>query len=773
MKNTLLIAMVLCLGTGGTGDLRAQTPDTDPTPGIEVLAAEVDQTRDWSPLDHPVLDVHRAPGAIVLDGSLDDPGWAGAARATGFAENYPDIRTRPPVESEVLVTYDAENLYLGFVARDEPGEIRTRISDRDQMWQDDYFGILLDTYADASWAYFLFANPSGVQGDSRFAEAVGEDDGFDIVFESEGRITDDGYVVEMAIPFESLRFPDRPEQTWRATFWRTRPRDSRDTYTWAATTRGEQCFLCQFGTLTGIEGVRSGGALELFPAVTASTSGALEEEDDPDSDFGSYDSDGEVSLGLRYAFPVGLTAEATLNPDFSQVESDVAQVDANTTFALFFPERRPFFQEGSDLFESYFSTVYTRQINDPTVAGKLIGRIGRTTLAYLGARDENSPILLPFQERSFVDQSGPSLSNILRARRTYGENSYVGGLFTDRRFEDGGGAGTNWGVDGVQRFLGDWRLEYQLVGSHTVEPDEPGATASLGDATFDDGAHTAAFDGESFGGFAQYTSLEHTGRRWFSDIDYWATSPTYRSDNGFETRNDYKTLIVFEELNFYPELSWLDQFTIDTRAERNWTWDMGDRKRDYINPTIELSLKGQTFVEAGYSWGREQFDGIDFGGLRTWSLFARSNASDLVQGGFYTEGGREISRNSDPPVLGDAFYLELFGTVKPFARMTFEPSLIFSSLDRTDTGEEIFSGWILRTRSTLSFSRQLFLRLVLQYDDFDEQFNVEPLVTYKLNPFTLFYVGSTQVFREFPAPRDELTPVERQYFAKFQYLFRL
>jgi hypothetical protein len=200
---------------------------------------------------------------------------------------------------------------------------------------------------------------------------------------------------------------------------------------------------------------------------------------------------------------------------------------------------------------------------------------------------------------------------------------------------------------------------------------------------------------------------------------------------------------------------------------------MGDRKRDYINPTIELSLKGQTFVEAGYSWGREQFDGIDFGGLRTWSLFARSNASDLVQGGFYTEGGREISRNSDPPVLGDAFYLELFGTVKPFARMTFEPSLIFSSLDRTDTGEEIFSGWILRTRSTLSFSRQLFLRLVLQYDDFDEQFNVEPLVTYKLNPFTLFYVGSTQVFREFPAPRDELTPVERQYFAKFQYLFRL
>ena len=765
MYRTWTIAIALALGALGQGvltpgDLRAQSPPP---------AAE-----SWAPQDNPVLDVRRTAGAIEIDGALDDPGWAGAARATGFAENFPDIRAAPPVESEVLVTYDDENLYLGFIARDEPGQIRTRISDRDQMWQDDYFGILLDTYGDASWAYFLFANPSGVQGDSRFAESAGEDDGFDIVYRSEGRITDEGYVVEMAIPFQSLRFPDRPEQEWRATFWRTRPRDSRDTYTWAATTRGEQCFLCQFGTLRGIQGVRSGGALELFPAVTASTAGELADVDDPGAGFGEYDADGEASLGIRYAFPVGLTAEATLNPDFSQVESDVAQVDANTTFALFFPERRPFFQEGSDLFESYFSTVYTRQINDPTVAGKLIGRMGRTTLAYLGARDEHSPILLPFEERSFVDLAGASVSNILRARRTYGgQNSYVGALFTDRRFEDGGGSGTNWGVDGVQRFLEKFRFEYQLLGSHTVEPDDAGATADLGDMTFDDEEHTGIFDGESFGGFAQYTSLERSGRRWFSDIDYWAASPTYRSDNGFETRNDYRTVIVFQELNFYPESSWIDQFTVDVRAERNWTYDMGDRKRDYVNPTVEMSLKGQTFVEAGYTWGRDQFQGVDFGGVRSWSLFARSNASDLIQGGFYTEGGREVSRNSDPPTLGDAFYFELFGTLKPFSRMTVEPSWIYSRLDRVDNGEEIFSGWIFRTRNTLSFSRRLFLRFVLQYDDFDEQFNVEPLVTYKLNPFTLFYVGSNQVFRDLTPPDGDLRATERQYFAKFQYLFRL
>lgn len=760
MIRTLWISVALTLGAVPARGLMAQTAD---------VASE-----QWAPQDRPELEVSRARGPIEIDGALDDEGWRDAARATGFAENYPDIRARPPVESEVLVTYDEEYLYLGFIARDDPSQIRTRISDRDQMWQDDYFGILLDTYGDASWAYFLFANPSGVQGDSRFAEAAGEDDGFDIVYESEGRITTDGYVVEMAIPFASLRFPDREEQQWRVTFWRTRPRGSRDTYTWAATTRGEQCFLCQFGSLTGIRGVRSGGALELFPAVTASTSGALKDEDDPDAGFGSYDTDGDASLGLRYAFPAGLTAEATLNPDFSQVESDVAQVDANTTFALFFPERRPFFQEGSDLFETYWNTVYTRQINDPTVAGKLIGRMGRTTLAYLGARDEHSPILLPFEERSFVDLAGASVSNILRARRTYGgQNSYVGGLFTDRRFEDGGGSGTNWGIDGMQRIPGKLRLEYQLLGSHAVEPDEAGPTADLEDETFDDGNHTSIFDGESFNGFAQYTSLERTGRRWFFDFDYWAATPSYRSDNGFETRNDFRRVSTFQELNFYPETSWLDQFTVDLWWERNWTWDMGDRKRERLEPTVEFSLKGQTFVEAGYSWGRDQFEGIDFGGLRQWSLFARSNASDFIQGGFYTEGGREISRNSDPPTLGDSYYLEVFGTVKPFSRMTVEPSFIYSSLDRTDNGEEIFAGWILRARTTLSFSRELFLRLVLQYDDFDEQFNIEPLVTYKLNPFTLFYLGSTQVYRDLGEPHGDLRAAERQYFAKFQYLFRL
>ncbi len=161
-----------------------------PPPGARAQGDGEASDDAFVPQVRPTLEVRRAPGPITLDGALDDPGWANAARATGFSENFPHEKARPPVESEVWVTYDDEYLYLAFVARDDPRTIRTSIVDRDQMWQDDYFGILLDTYGDAAWAYFIFANPSGVQGDSRFATAGGEDDGFDLVYRSEGQIAE-------------------------------------------------------------------------------------------------------------------------------------------------------------------------------------------------------------------------------------------------------------------------------------------------------------------------------------------------------------------------------------------------------------------------------------------------------------------------------------------------------------------------------------------------------------------------------------------------------
>ncbi|HKY60742.1 MAG TPA: DUF5916 domain-containing protein [Gemmatimonadota bacterium] len=752
---------------------RPQTPD-DPPPAsaIESTGVIPASPDSFQPLLRPTLEVRRAAGPIELDGELDDAGWQGAARTDDFSETFPKERGRPPVESEVWVTYDDRNLYVAFLARDDPSTIRATLTDRDNMWSDDYFGILLDTYGDAQWAYFLFANPLGVQGDSRFASAIGEDDAIDLVYETEGRITPEGYQIEMAIPFESLRFPDRPEQAWRVTFWRTRPRGSRATYSWAAMSREEACFLCQYGTLTGIRGVEPGVAMEFLPYAVASQAAELRDADDPASGIGDGNSEADVGMDVRYAHPSGLTVEGTLNPDFSQVESDVAQIDVNETFALFFPERRPFFQEGSDLFDTWIQAVYTRQINDPDLAGKLLGRFGETTVAYLGAYDQTTPLLLPFEERSFVGQAGRSVSNILRYRRSLGAGSHVGALVTDRRLEGNDGAGSTYGADLLWKLGPRWQVEGQLLGSHTVEPDDPTLTPELGDLRFDRGDHTAVYDGETFSGHAAYASLERAAERWSLNFDYWTSSPTFRADNGFETRNDFHYLVLFNEWNWYPEATWIDRFGFDFDLEGTWNYD-GIFKQGLYTPTVEFQLAGQNFVEVGYEWTPERFSGIEFDDLRNWWLYFDSDFSERLRGGFFLQRGREIARFTDPASVGEGTGLELWATIRPWERLVIEPGLDYSELHDQDTGEELFSGYVLRTRTNFHFTRELFLRLVLQWDDFDGQFNVEPLLTYRINPFTLFFVGSTQVFRDFEDPRrDDLVHTSRQLFAKLQVLFR-
>ncbi len=736
----------------------AQSSSPATTPSVE----------SFQPNIEPSLHVSRAPGPIELDGRLGDPGWVNAARAVNFAEHFPREKGEPDVPSEVWVTYDDDNLYVAYIAYDDPASIRASLRDRDEMWQDDYFGILLDTYGDAAWAYFLFANPLGVQGDSRFATASGEDDGFDIIYHTEGLVTDSGYQIEMAIPFASLRFPDRPEQTWRATFWRTRPRGSREQHTWAALDRDEPCFLCQFGTLTGISGVRPGGSLELLPSIVGSQAGALSNSSDPSAGIDNGSVGGDVALDIRYAFSGGLTAEGTINPDFSQVESDVAQIDVNTTFALFFPERRPFFQEGSDLFDTNFDVVFTRQINNPQFATKLVGRMGRTTVAYLAARDEDSPLLLPFEERSFVGLAGKSFSNVVRVRQTFLRDSYVGAIATDRRLDDGG-SGSVAGVDGVFRFLGNYRLEYQLLGSHTREPNDTTLTQGINGVSFDRGAHTAAFDGESYSGFAQYTSLERSARTWNFDFDYWTATPTFRADNGFESRNDYRRLTMWQGLFFYPSTRLVNQIRPSIFARRDWNYE-GVGKRTLVEPGLSLDLVGQTFINFWYDFGSERFADVDFDDIQRWGLFVNSNFSDPIRLGAFVSHGESVFRDRSNPLLGTGTDLEFFGTLKPNTRLVVEPSVNFSELSTSD-GSELFSGFIFRVRTNLRFTRELFIRLVVQYNDFSKTVSVEPLLTYKVNPFTLFFVGSSLAYRDFDQPFG-LAQTSRQFFAKFQYLFR-
>ncbi|MEJ2722518.1 MAG: DUF5916 domain-containing protein [bacterium] len=669
------------------------------------------------PVYLPELEIFRAAGPIDVDGDISDPG----------------------------VAFDDRNLYVAWVCYDDPADVRASFCERDEIFSDDYVILCLDTYGESSHAYEIAANPYGIPGDLLFSSANGEDITYDLIFESAGQINHDHWVVEMAIPFASLRFPKSPDQVWRVDFWRNRPRESRYQYSWAAYDRDEDCWPCQWGTVKGVSAVSSGSGLELLPSVVGHHSGTLDEN----GHFASDEIDGDVGLGIAYDFSSELRAEAAINPDFSQVESDVAQIDVNTTFALFYPERRPFFQEGSDLFDTYFEAVYTRSINDPLGAGKMTWRNGSNSFAFLSARDEHSVIILPFEESSRFIENGKSTSNILRARHEFGNQSHIGVVGTDRRFASGG-SGSLLGVDGRVRFTSVDALSFQLLGTHTEEVFAP----ELGDSafnatTFDDGRYTAGLDGESFYGYGAYASLSRNARSYWLGVDYRERSPTFRADNGFEPSNSIRHgggwvggIVRFDNSKLFENING------DVNVAQKYNFDHV-KKDEWVNVSVQLQLRAaQTSIHSSYMASNELFGGIQFDGIWQSHVCASMQPRGALRYGGYYNYGHRIARYQ--LVMGKETGYGLWADMKPIDR--------------------------LRSKLSVQVSRALSARVVLQYNDRYNSWDVDPLISYRINPFSIFYIGSTNDFRNLNHAddgREGWTLTGRQYFMKLQWLFRL
>ena len=734
------------------------------------LAPAAPAQDDYAPVYHPELTTIRTAGPIEIDGDLDDAGWVGVPRADTFAEHNPGDQTRPPVDTWAWLTYDEDHLYIAYKCFDDPALVRASFTERDRIWSDDYVITVLDTYADQSWAYEIAVNPLGVQGDLLWSDNGGEDMGYDLVFHSAGRITDEGWQVELAIPWSSLRFPNRDVQVWGVDFWRNHPREVRGQYSWAAYDRDQNCWACQWGTMRGIQGVKPGKGIEIMPSQIFTQSGGR----DGDTDWRNGDVYGDFSAGAKANLSSSITVEGTYNPDFSQIEADAAQIDVNSTFALFFPERRPFFQEGSDMFQTFFNAVYTRSINDPVFAAKLTGRPGSTSVAFLTARDENTPFTLPFQENSEFALGGRSTSNILRVRQSLGDGSHVGMLATDRRI-DGGGSNTLAGVDGRIRLSGQLQVEFQSLGTDTEEPDDLSITGDLDGAVFDGGRRTRAFDGEAFRGRANYGSLEYSDRRWDFDTDYWEYSPTFRADNGFQPNNDRRSTETFVAHTFryddHPVFNW---WSPRVNLARVWNWD-GRRKDEWVWGGLACSLKwAQTSLELSYLQSNENFGGIQFDGIDSWELDGQILPSDMIRGGFSVRTGHRIARGD--LVMGDESAATVWLDLKPTDRFLCETIWRWIESEDAATGAPLFKGYILRSRLGLQLTRELSARLVIQYNDFEESWEADPLVTYRINPFSTFYCGSTRDYASIDPEGDSINEwrlTARQYFMKLQYLFQI
>ena len=723
---------------------------------------------------NPVLQVQRAAGEIKIDGDLSDPGWQGAQPATNFTEHEPGEEVKPPVRTEAFVTYDDANLYLAAVCYADPAKVRASMCEREQIFSYYNIGFFFDTYGYGARAYCINVNPYGIQYDALWSANYGEDSNFDLIIESEGKITDSGYQVELAIPFAGLRFPNKPVQEWRFEVYRHHPREVHYAMSWSTFDKNESCWPCRWGTVRGIENVTPGKGIELMPGFVAHQSGRVTDASYPDDSFDNGDIYGNLSLGGKYAVSSNVVVEAAYNPDFSQIEADASQVDVNTTFALFYDEKRPFFQEGLHLFRTNFKAVYTRSINDPDFAAKVSGKFGSTSIAALSAHDEHSLIIVPFEDSSSYVPTGKSYTNMLAVRQSFGQASHLAAVVTDRRF-DGGGSGTLTSLDGTLRLTKSLRLIGQFMATHTEELDDGKTAEHLDTTRFDDEGHTAAFDGESFWGTAGLAGVQLEARNAYAYLRTYQRTPTYRADNGYQPRNGDRWALGDASYTIRPKGTIWTTIGPSMSFGRIWNFD-GTRKEEWAEVGIGTNYRYvQGHICAHYKVSRERFGGIDFPDI--WSL--SSHVAIVPAAALELQGeviyGHQIVRRA--LAMGKETTVSVWADIRPVDGLLVEPSLVYSQSRDVDTDEKYFEGSIALVRVHYQFNRELSLRLVGEYNDFYGRWNVDPLLTYRINPFSTFYIGATYDYDEFNEcglneDRSMTCLSQRQFFMKIQYLFQ-
>lgn len=736
----------------------------------------------FSPNANLEFSIPRVFPAPKIDGKLDDPAWQTATRIGNFTEVTPGDNVRPAEDTEVLVAYDGDHLYLGFVCYDtSPRDIRASITDRDNIGRDDFAGVLIDTFKDQQTSYEFFVNPYGVQFDQRRSNA-GEDDTFDTVWESAGEINSIGWTAEMAIPFRSLRFPNRNVQEWGVHFLRVRPRNSREQISWAPLSRDESCLFCQEGTMRGIEGVHTGRNVELLPYVIGSELGRLQDDENPDSKFLNDHPKFEGGLGIKYGITPNLTFDGTINPDFSQVESDAPQISLNTTFALFLDEKRPFFLEGGDVFRSEIQAVYTRSINDPRGAAKVTGKSGKYTLGYILAQDANASFIVPFEDNSELVLAGKAWSNIARIKRDLWSDSFVGLMATDRRYTDG--ANTSLGLDWDIRFKENYNVSGQILGSYTEEPNDPSLSESFNGGTFGEGKYTTDFDGETFAGYGLHTSFERSARHWNMLAIYEDFSPAFRLDNGFISANNFRSGMVWNGLTLQPNNAVLDMIQPAVNVGRKYKHTGGYKDR-WIEPELFVQFKKQTWVEVSYIWSKELFKDVLVDGIGRFQVETGTSFSRRLTASAAIRQGNSVFRRTDEPFLAKERTIEAEAVFRPTSRLSLGAEYLYQRFDQiegtaTVIPHEDHKEYSVRNELTYQFSKRLFFRIIGQYvkrAGSGGSVEFDPLVSYKINPFSVFFIGSTHNFtdygsREADADTD-FQQTERTFFVKFQYLFRI
>ncbi len=703
------------------------------------------------------VPIYRTDTPPLIDGKLDDTLWQNATRFDNFVTFKPDYGKPTSEKTIVMVAYDRKYIYFAFDCLDsEPAKIKAAMAKRDGIDMDDWIGVVLDTFGDQQGGYLFEVNPLGVQLDGKINADGNGDASFDTIWESKGYINGKGYSAEIAVPFKSLRYPFKKTITMGLLISRYIGRKSEQTSFPELDPEGG-AIMTQAQKIE-LSDVKFERPVEFIPALTYDQGSSHSE--------GAMSSTGkntDFSLTGKLGLTSNLTLDATYNPDFSQVEADAGQVDVNLRYSIYYSEKRPFFLEGMENFS--FATameastvgaiVYTRTITDPLLGVKLTGKIGgQNVLSGIFSLDEYPGDLAA--EEGNLDLAGRNAAfSILRYKRQMKGDSYIGGFFTNRSF-----AGENNSVGG---FDGRWRLnntsllEYSFFKSFSREAD-----ADSGN------------QGHSLG-----LRYNFSNRHWNVDLGFFDLSNDFRIDTGYVTRTGITMVPACIIYTFFPKSKFFQK--IDTFW---WSYHLVDKHSDlfetYNHLVLRLNMPRQSQLRFDAILGNEVFADQRFS-LSGWRVQAYTQIFKQL----YLEGGlrpsKRILYDPDSPQQGHGVSADLFFLFQPFDKLSTSLGVSYTNFFRSSDDEKIYDYTIWRSRTTFQLNRYLFVRAILEYNQYWKKISADFLASFTYIPGTVIYLGYGSINEKLQwraedrdyFPSADYLQTRKSFFFKASYLWRL
>nr|MCU0238732.1 carbohydrate binding family 9 domain-containing protein [Pyrinomonadaceae bacterium] len=739
------------------------------------------------PMTIPKFDVSPS-----IDGKLDEDIWKKGALFKDLIQTQPGDNISPSKPTEVYIGYDEKNLYVAFKCWDEKDKIRATVAQRDDVFGEDNVRFWLDTYDDQRRAYVLGFNPLGVQQDGIVTEGQGTDFNVDILMESKGVIEDWGWSVEVKIPFKSLRYTAGKGKFWGFNVARNIDRLNDEFNSWVPIPRNSPGFLNKFGKITGLDEIKAERTLEIIPTLTLKETGrrvVTQTSPNLQTSFSNPPIEPDFGFTAKYQITPNVTLDAAYNPDFADTEADAPVVEANQRFPIFFSEKRPFFLEGVDIFRTRIQAVYTRTIQNPDVALKLTGKIGKNSFGVLGAVDE--PLNNPFEKKAYA--------GIVRFKRDIGKDSNIGFLATHRSYPERhntvAGFDWNWRIDKDSEFRG------QVLGSTSktnfYNPEINNREYRIGNAiTYNynyfkvNGDYTYGFGGSG-------------------------ATKDYRADLGFNQRTNTNQVYTFLEYNSKPKPNSfiIRRFVNTSFGVRN---DFNGRLQGWgFDANINLNMKGNMQTGFGTSFGPEIIYEDEFGPKRNTpqrptqngAFFGSPKREAFGYGGwgfFYKQFNKRFSINSSAnmwfnqfdfdfgagfkfdrvspaavllgqnapldPGKGTNFNFDVGADIKPTDQLNFSLGFNKSRLFREDTNKLAFESNIFTFRSTYQFSRFVNLKARLDYNTLNGRLFGQYTFGWTPSPGKALFVGYNDSWTykgyEFGQLQPNFLQLNRTFFIK-------